>query len=214
MAVKARTADFYTYGTAAPTIQAMLDAETRRLHAPRRNDVPKKEWTHRARTAKAIAGEGAALQAEAQVAIPVAPRAARVAATPAKAVAAEKAAQGISAFAVLGALFVSVLMVFTILAQINYNETAAESVRLNNHLAELSEKHRALELAFESAIDIREVERFARDELGMSRPDSEQVIFINSTPRDTAMITNFEEERGLQGFGTFIKSLTEYFRFR
>ena len=129
-----------------------------------------------------------------------------------KAVAERKTVPGISVFAVLGTVFVSVLMVFVVLAQINFNETAGETARLSAHLSDLSERHRVLELAFESVIDIKEVERYARDELGMSRPDASQVIVISATPRDTAMVVNAGQERGIQGFGEFLKSLTNYFR--
>jgi len=103
-------------------------------------------------------------------------------------------------------------MVFVVLAQINYNETAAESVRLSMHINDLSERYRALELSFESAVEIKEVERFARDELGMSRPDAGQIIIISSTPRDSAVIISHGDDRGIQGFGNFLKSLTDYFR--
>ena len=129
-----------------------------------------------------------------------------------KAVAERKTVPGISVFAVLGTVFVSVLMVFVVLAQINFNETAGETARLSAHLRDLSEKHRVLELSFESVIDIKEVERYARDELGMSRPDSSQVVVISATPRDTAMVVNTGQERGMQGFGEFLRSLTNYFR--
>jgi len=129
-----------------------------------------------------------------------------------KAVAETKTVPGISVFAVLGTLFVSVLMVFVVLAQINFNETAGETARLSAHLSDLSERHRALELAFESVIDIKEVERYARDELGMSRPDASQIVIINATPRDSATVIDNGQERGIQGFGEFLKSLTNYFR--
>jgi len=129
-----------------------------------------------------------------------------------KAAADRKTAPGISVFAVLGTLIVAVLMVFVVLAQINFNETAGETARLGSHLNELTERHRALELLFESSINIKEVERFARDELGMSRPDTGQIIVINTTPRDSAFVVSAGETRGVQGFGLFLKSLTEYFR--
>jgi len=184
MESQARALSYYTYGSAAPTIQAMVEAETRRVQMPMpgQKTSTAKERIRRHEKAKA------------------------------KAEAAEKTAPGISVFAVLGTLFVAVLMVFVVLAQINYNETAAESVRLSIHLKELAEKQRALELSFESAVDIKEVERFARDELGMSRPDAGQIIVISSAPRDTAIVLDAGEDRGIQGFGNFLKSLTEYFR--
>jgi len=180
MSGEARALNYYNYGTAAPTIKAMVEAETRRIHVP---PVTKDKTQERVRRLEKV-----------------------------KAVAEAKTFPGISVFAVLGTLFVSVLMIFVVLAQVNYNETAGEAAKLNTQLIELTEKHKALELAFESVIDIKEVERFARDELGMSRPNAEQVIVISTTPRDTAMVVDSGEERGMEGFGTFLRSLTEYFR--
>ena len=123
-----------------------------------------------------------------------------------------KKVPGISFFAVAGTLIVSFLMVLVVLAQINYNEAASESARTDIQLRVLAEKHRTLELAFERSIDIKEVERFAKDELGMSRPDAAQIILISTEPRDSATAIITEEERGAQGFGEFVKSLTDYFK--
>jgi hypothetical protein len=83
---------------------------------------------------------------------------------------------------------------------------------LNILIGELTERQKLLELSFESAVDIREVERFARDELGMSRPDARQTMVIEATPRDIALVLDNKEERSLQGFGVFLRSLTDYFR--
>ena len=182
---QARALSYYNYGTAAPTIQAMVDAETKRLHKSIEEDVAAFEEQERRREKAKVAN--------------------------AKTAKAEKSASRISVIAVLGTLFVAVLMVFVVLAQINFNETAAESVQLNALLIELNERHSALELSFERAVDIKEVERFARDELGMSRPNEGQMILINSVPRDTAIVVHSEQERGIYGFGLFLKSLTEYF---
>ena len=206
MESNARVLNYYNHGTAAPTIQAMVDAETRRAHDADTLASKAKERTRKLERsqAKTKAREQEKAKVKAQASTLVKP------ATVTEAV--EKVAPGISVFAILGTLLVSVLMVFVVLAQINFNETAAESVRLNILLNELSARHRALDLSFESAVDIKEVERYARDELGMSRPDIGQMIIINSTPRDTAMIISSGEERSLQGFGTFIRSLTDYFR--
>jgi len=124
----------------------------------------------------------------------------------------KKRVPGISIFAIIGTLIISVLMVFVVLAQVNYNESASEAVRLSTHLRELTDMHRTLELAFESSIDLKEVERIARDELGMSRPDAAQIISTQTTPRDIAVVINDEDNKGMQGFAEFLKSLTNYFR--
>ena len=200
--------NYYNHGSAAPTIRAMVEAENRRAQIADTRDseagerMRRLEKAHAKTLAKAQAKQLAREREKTQVK------------TKAKSVAeaVEKTVPGISFFAILGTVFVAVLMVFVVLAQINYNETAAESVRLNMLISDLSARHRALELSFENAVDIKEVERFARDELGMSRPETSQVIIISTTPRDTAMVINNSEDRGLQGFGSFLRSLTEYFR--
>jgi hypothetical protein len=104
-------------------------------------------------------------------------------------------------------------MLFVVLAQISYNEIASETVRLNAQLTELKEQERKLEISFESVIDIKEVERYARDTLGMSRPDADQVAIIQSIPIDRAVIIDSEGEEGiLSGLGSFLSSLLDYFR--
>jgi len=180
MEVKTSALNYYNYGTAAPSLDAMVDAQTKRVQTPSVKSSGAKAPAGRLEKVKAVAGA--------------------------------KTVPGISVFAVLGTLFVSVLMVFVVLAQINFNETAGETARINMQLSELAAKQKSLELAFESTIDIKEVERFARDELGMSRPENDQLVIISATPSDSAMRFNNGQERGMQGFGTFLRSLTEYFR--
>jgi len=188
MESNARALSNYNYGTAAPTIQAMVEAEARRMYAPPKRINNPREHVRRVEKPRAA---------------PVARR---------RAVAVEKTAPKISVTAIFGTIIVSVLMVFVVLAQINFNETAAETVRLNAHIVELNQQHRALELSFERAVDLRTVEHYARDVLGMSRPDTAPAIIINSMPRDTAMVIPVEESNDLQRFGYFILSLLEYFR--
>ena len=119
----------------------------------------------------------------------------------------------LSLFSVFGALFVGALMIFAILAQISYNEVASETIRLNAQIKGLKEQERILEIKFESVIDMKEVERYARDVLGMSKPEAEQVAVIQSVQQDTAeIITNSGEERPLRGLGSFISSLAKYFK--
>ena len=118
----------------------------------------------------------------------------------------------VSLFALFGAVFAGVLMIFVVLAQINYAEIAGEIVRLNTQFDELSEQQRRLEIEFESAIDMKEIERYARDSLGMSKPETDQIAIIRSMPVDSAEIIRSEGQKDtLSGLGSFITSLLEYF---
>jgi len=125
-----------------------------------------------------------------------------------------RSAPSVSLVAVFGSLVVGVLMVFVIIAQISYNEVARETVRLKAQLRELQAQERALEVAFESVVNMKEIERYAKDVLGMSQHDARQGTVIQSTAQDRAEIIASEESResALRGFGSFISSLTEYFR--
>jgi len=123
-----------------------------------------------------------------------------------------KASSGISVLAVVGTALVVGLMLLVVLAQINHNEIAIETARLSVEVRELAETQRALSIAFESSINIREVERIARDELGMSRPDAAQMITIHTPPRDRAFVIYNEYDYDSGGFMDFITSLFEYFR--
>jgi hypothetical protein len=38
------------------------------------------------------------------------------------------------------------------------------------------------------------------------------MMVIEATPRDIALALDNNEDRGLQGFGAFLRSLTDYFR--
>ena len=127
----------------------------------------------------------------------------------------EAAAQSthiVSLFALFGAVLAGVLMIFVVLAQISYAELAGEKVRLNAQLIELAEQQRRLEIEFESAIDMKEIERYARDSLGMSKPETDHIAIVRSMPVDSAeIILNNSSEGVFNGFGSFISSLLEYF---
>ena len=122
-------------------------------------------------------------------------------------------ASGVSLFAVFGSVFAAVLMVFVMLAQISFNEMTGEIVRLGAQLSQLNEQEKRLEIAFESVVDMKEVEMYARDVLGMSKPDPSQGAIIQSVLPDRVEIIGDDGARDtLRGLGAFISSLTEYFK--
>jgi len=125
---------------------------------------------------------------------------------------AAKNAPGISFFAVFGFILISVMLMFVVLAQISYNDTTRENARLNAQLAALTEQHRRLEINFESVFDMSEVERYARDVLGMTRPLQSQAQIVVSAPADRAEVLAPPDSGGIRGFGEFLSSLLGYFR--
>ena len=130
----------------------------------------------------------------------------------ARAAAAAQSAPFVSLFGIFGSIFVAVLMIFVILAQISYIEAAGETVRLNAQLSSLTQQQRVLEISFERVICIQEIEQYAKDVLGMSAPEPDQIAFIRTAPSDRAEVIECTEENALDGLGAFISSLIDYFR--
>jgi len=127
--------------------------------------------------------------------------------------AAPQHATRVSLFAVFGSLFAGVLMVFVVLAQISYNEIAGETVSLNAQYADLTQQQRRLEITFESVIDMKEIERYARDVLGMSRPETDQVTMTYNASGDRVeVLPGGDDKSPLHDLGSFISSLLEYFK--
>ncbi|MCL2227849.1 MAG: cell division protein FtsL [Oscillospiraceae bacterium] len=118
----------------------------------------------------------------------------------------------VSFFAIAGTVIVSTLMIFVVLAQISYNETAVETARLRSQYVALNEQHRRLEVTFESVIDMAEIERYARDVLGMSRPGVNQTGVIQSVSVDRAEVLAAPPTNVLRDIGAFFSSLLEHFR--
>ena len=119
-----------------------------------------------------------------------------------------------SVFATLGAVLAGAMMIFVLLGLISFNEISAETARLNEQLAQQTERHRKLEIEFESVIDMKEVERYARDELGMSKPETSQITVIHSVPSDKIEIVPAGDGSPLNGLGAFLSSLLEYLKFK
>ena len=125
----------------------------------------------------------------------------------------QHSAPSVSLFAIVGFFVVSALMIFVMLAQVNYNEVLRETARLNTHLDILHEQQRVLSITFESVINMDEIERYAKDVLGMSKPEAEQVTLIRALPEDKVEVfdeANIDRWREFSGFLTFL--FDEYIR--
>jgi hypothetical protein len=59
---------------------------------------------------------------------------------------------------------------------------------------------------------MKEVEQYARDVLGMSKPDNYQMAVIQSAERDRAEVLAVADRGALREFGSFISSLLDVVR--
>jgi len=122
----------------------------------------------------------------------------------------------LSAFAGIAAAVV--LVVFVLLAYINYTDVSAATVQLEERLAELVEEERHLTVRYEETFDITEIEAYATGVLGMSKPADDQIVNLGLTAEDKAVVLSedvsavSEASASIGGFVDFFTSLAAYFK--
>jgi hypothetical protein len=120
----------------------------------------------------------------------------------------------ISLLAVIGFVVVGVMMVFVLLAHVKYNEVTSNTVKLQATLKNLTEQERKLKIQYEDAFDVNDVEQYATNVLGMSKPEDSQVSTLKSAASDKAIVVNAEKDNttATESMATFLASLVAYFK--
>lgn len=149
-------------------------------------------------------------EAERRVVIPAAPEVGEKAAHKAKV----KNSQTVSPVAVIGIACAAVLMVFVLMARIQFTAVSDEAVALEQQLADLKVERTRLLIEYESAFNMTEIEEYATSALGMQRPREEQVCYINSSVPDKAVIIEDESKAKslADRISDMLVSIGEYFR--
>jgi cell division protein FtsL len=121
---------------------------------------------------------------------------------------------GISLFAVAGFVVVAALMVFVVLANVRYTEISAETVELQTRLAELTEEERKLKIEYEDIFDVNEVEAYATNVLGMTKPSQDQIATVSAGNQAKAVIVDGSGDNvsGKENMASFLASLVAYFK--
>lgn len=123
-------------------------------------------------------------------------------------------AYGISLYAVVGFVFVAVMMVFVLLAYAKYSEVTNETVKLQTRLDELNSQERKLKIEYTNAFDVNDVERYATQVLGMSKPAEDQISTVSATAQDKAVVLKSSDDtpNKSESIVTFLASLVAYFK--
>lgn len=117
--------------------------------------------------------------------------------------------QSVSLLAITGVMAAVVLLIFALMAHVQFTQISAEAQALQSQLSVLAEENSKLTIAYESALNLTEIEDYAINTLGMQKPHSDQIHYVNSAAQDKATIlTSGETAKG----GDLISSLLEYFR--
>lgn len=122
--------------------------------------------------------------------------------------------QSVSPATVMGFLCAAVLLVFSLLARVQLTEITNETVSYQSQLSELETEQAKLLIAYESAFNLTEVEAYAKNELGMRRPTGDQVVYVDSSASDKAVIYETQEPQDSAGdrILDFLGELGEYLR--
>ena len=99
-----------------------------------------------------------------------------------------KKGQSMTGFAVVGALVISMLLLLVVLSHIQLTVVSSEAMQLERQLGVLTEESMRLQAAHEIAFHTSEVERFAREELGMVDAVRGQIVFLGSNSMDSAQV--------------------------
>lgn len=108
--------------------------------------------------------------------------------------------QGFSPLAVMGVLCVVVLLVMTLLAQIQLVNISRTAVDLESQITELQAERDKLTIEYETIFNLKDVEEYAVGVLGMQEPRDDQIYYLtNVSSADKAVV--------LAGSGTNMFSL-------
>ncbi len=85
-------------------------------------------------------------------------------------------------------VFIAIFVV-TVLTYINLTETSAEINKLEKRLGALENENKALNIQYESMVDLKAVEKTAIYEYGMSKVSPEQLSYVSLRGEDSVTIS-------------------------
>lgn len=128
-----------------------------------------------------------------------------------------KARHSISLFAVISYIAVTALMILVIFSYMRLYEISAETSAYKSELTRLTKANAALTSEYDDAINLGAVELLAITKLGMRRPSSSQIVYVNLSEPDRAEV--FEQQTAVSRLSGIIQTVKdcalyvrEYFR--
>ena len=111
--------------------------------------------------------------------------------------------------AILGFALAAVLLVFSLMARVQFTVASDTAAQLESQINELTEQKSRLTIAYESALNLTEIEDYAINNLGMQKPHSDQVVYVNGTSKDKAVILSGDSGNS-DSVSDLTRSLAEY----
>ncbi|MCD8002078.1 MAG: hypothetical protein LUE95_05790 [Oscillospiraceae bacterium] len=131
--------------------------------------------------------------------------------TRAKAVA--RSRQSIEPASIMGMLVAAFLLVTGIVARVQLLNISATSVELEEQLGTLQEEQTKLRIFYESAFNLSEIEEYATSSLGMQKPSTDQINYIDTSSPDRAAVVEAQTRSGfVDTVADFLTGFWEYFQ--
>ena len=105
------------------------------------------------------------------------------------------------------------MLVFLMLSQVRLSIANKDVLALENQIKTLQAEQDDLEIRYETAFNLTELEDYAVQELGMQKPRSDQIYYVNGAAEDRAVILdeNARQSSWVDRVGDFFCGLAEYF---
>ena len=102
--------------------------------------------------------------------------------------------QGLSPLSVVGVLAVMMLLTMVLLAQIRLTSISDSAAQLEQQIAALELEKDKLTVEYETIFNLKDVEEYATEFLGMQEPDSEQIFYLTGVAAaDKAVIVTQQQ---------------------
>jgi len=126
-----------------------------------------------------------------------------------------KARAEISVVAVLGFVVVLALLVMVISGYVRLYELSSAHADLSEELTALQAEQSRLEASYESKLDMDQIEAVAASELGMRVPGDDQIVYLDMSGEDAAVVYD-SDSMGVSSVFQALKNgfsyLTDYIR--
>lgn len=120
----------------------------------------------------------------------------------------------VAPFAVVGFLAVAVFAALLLMSYVQYTMLSGEMVSLSSEMSTLEKDYATLSAQYEKVFDMGAVQGAMGET--MTRPTSDQVVYIDLSEPDTVVVYGEEAESGLagalRGAGEVLGGIVEYFR--
>ncbi len=121
--------------------------------------------------------------------------------------------QGLSLLSMLGAAVAVVLLTMMLLAQIRLTDISDTAARLEDQISALELERDKLTVEYETIFNLKDVEQYAVDVLGMQEPDNQQVFYLTGVASADKAVVIEKDDADMFSLGVadLLSSVKAYF---